>query len=126
MSLIRAFAPVYNTTDDSPVRSRGRFSRLRWLKTRRTTCLSALAYSAVADSSMLPLMLRSFLPSVSRGLVYINTLGRTCLHELFIGYEQVTAWVARFSFKLETNYHQPPFALDGSMGRHTSRRPLLF
>ena len=60
--------------------------------------------------------------SVSHGLVYINIPGRTCLHELFIGYEQVTAWVARFSFKLETNYHQPLFALDGSMGRRTSRR----
>ena len=44
-----------------------------------------------------PQMLRSSLPSVSRGLVYINTPGRTCLHELFIEYEQVTAWVARFS-----------------------------
>ena len=37
--------------------------------------------------------------SVSRGLVYINIPGRTCLHELFIEYEQVTAWVARFSSK---------------------------
>ena len=44
-------------------------------------------------------MRRSFLPSVSRGLVYINILGRTCLHELFIEYEQVTAWVARFFFQ---------------------------
>ena len=60
-------------------------------------------------------------------LVYINIPGRTCLHELFIEYEQVTAWVARFSFnKKEANYHyQPPFALDGSMGRRTSRRPTL-
>ena len=49
--------------------------------------------------SELPLMLRSSLSSVSRGLVYINIPGRTCLHELFIEYEQVTAWVARFSFK---------------------------
>ena len=49
------------------------------------------------------------------GLVYINTPGRTCLHELFIEYEQATAWVARFSFKLEANYHQPPFALDDSL-----------
>ena len=31
-------------------------------------------------------MLRSSLPSVSRGLVYINTLGCTCLRELFIEY----------------------------------------
>ena len=49
--------------------------------------------------SELPLMLWSSLLSVSRGLVYINIPGRTCLHELFIEYEQVTAWVARFSFK---------------------------
>src|SRR3954465_14727791 len=51
--------------------------------------------------SELPLVLRSSLSSVSRGLVYINTPGRTCLHELVIGYEQVTAWVARFFFQLE-------------------------
>ena len=44
-------------------------------------------------------MLWSSLSSVSRGLVYINTPGRTCLHELFIEYEQVTAWVARFFFQ---------------------------
>ena len=51
-------------------------------------------------------MLRLFLPSVSRGLVYINTLGRSCLHELFIEYEQVTSWVARFSSNnLEANYY---------------------
>ena len=30
------------------------------------------------------------------GPVYINKPGRTCLHELFIEYEQVTAWVAQF------------------------------
>ena len=51
-------------------------------------------------------MLRSSLPSVSRGLVYINTLGRACLRELFIEYEQITTWEARFSSnKLEANYH---------------------
>ena len=51
-------------------------------------------------------MLRSSLPSVSRGLVYIDTPGRTCLDELFIEYEQVTTWEARFSSnKLEANYH---------------------
>ena len=56
--------------------------------------------------SVPPQMLRSSLSSVSRDLVYINTPGRTCLHELFIEYEQVTAWVARFSFnKLEASYH---------------------
>ena len=32
-------------------------------------------------------MLRSSLLSASRGLVYINTLGRTYLHELFIEYK---------------------------------------
>ena len=51
-------------------------------------------------------MMRSSLLSVSRGLVYVDIPGRTCLHELFIGYEQVTAWVAQFSFnKMEANYH---------------------
>ena len=35
--------------------------------------------------SELPLMLRSFLSSVSRGLVYVDIPGRTYLHELFIG-----------------------------------------
>ena len=51
-------------------------------------------------------MLRSYFPSVSRGLVYINIPGRTCLHELFIEYEQVTAWESRFFLptKLEANY----------------------
>ena len=48
---------------------------------------------------MPPLIQRSSLPSVSRGLVYINIPGRTCLHELFIEYEQVTAWEARFFFQ---------------------------
>ena len=72
--------------------------------------------------SELPLMLQSFLSSVSRGLVYINIPGRTCLHELF---EQVTAWVARFSFnKMEANYHilsTRRLHLDGSMDMRTSR-----
>ena len=84
--MTRVSAPAYNATDDSPVRSRGRFTRPRRFTTRRTICLSAPAYNVVADSSMLPLMLRSSLLSVSRGLVYINTPGRTCLHELFIEY----------------------------------------
>ena len=54
--------------------------------------------------SMPPLMLRSSLPS--RGLVYINISGRTCLDELFIDYEQVTTWEARFSSNnLEANYY---------------------
>ena len=46
-----------------------------------------------------PLMLRSFLRSVSRGLIYINTPGRIFLDELFIEYEQVTTWEARFLFQ---------------------------
>ena len=69
-------------------------------------------------------MLWSSLPSVSRGLVYINTPGRTRLHELFIEYEQVTAWVARFYFnKMEANYHilsTRHLHLDGSMDMRTS------
>ena len=85
--LTRPSVPVYNTGEDFP--------RPHRLTTPRPTHLSGP-----------PLMLRSSLPSVSRGLVYINTLGRTCLHELFIEYEQVTAWEARFSSnKLEANYH---------------------
>ena len=70
-------------------------------------------------------MLRSSFPSISHGLVYINIPGRTCLHELFIKYEQVTAWVARFFSTKRRQiiiYYQPPFALDGSMGRRTNRR----
>ena len=60
------------------------------------------------------------------GLVYINTSGRTCLQELFIEYEQITAWVARFFFQAKWRqiiiYYQPLSALGGSMGRRTSRR----
>ena len=51
---------------------------------------------------------------------------RTCLHEPFIKYEQVTAWVARFLFQTKWRqiiiYYQPPSALDDSMDRRTSRR----
>ena len=59
-------APVYN--------SRGRLSRPRRLTTPRPTHLAVPS-----------LKLRPSLSSVSRGLVYINIPGRTCLHELFIG-----------------------------------------
>ena len=84
---------------DSPIRAAyrpgDRFARPDRLTTPRP-----------AHLSVPPLMQWSFLPSVSRGLVYINTLGRTCMHELFIEYERVTAWEARFSSnKLEANYH---------------------
>ena len=85
--LTRPSVLVYNTGADFP--------RSHRFKMSRPTHLSES-----------PLMLRSSLSSVSRGLVYINIPGRTCLHELFIEYEQVTAWVARFSFnKMEANYH---------------------
>ena len=111
----RTPAPAYNAVavsrNHAGLQQGGQLARPHRLTTPRPVHLSVP-----------PQMLRSSLPSVSRGLVYINTPGRTCLHELFIEYEQVTAWVARFSFKLEANYHQPPSALDGSMGRRTSRR----
>ena len=69
-------------------------------------CLHRLTTPRPVHLSVPPQMLRSSLPSVSRGLVYIDTQGRTCLDELFIEYEQVTTWEARFSFnKLEANYH---------------------
>ena len=76
---VHASAPVYNTGADFPHPHRFTMSR----------------------PSESPLMLRSSLSSISRGPVYINTPGRTCLHELFIEYEQVTAWVAGF---LPTNW----------------------
>ena len=44
-------------------------------------------------------MFRSSLSFVSRGLVYINTPGRTFLHDMFIEYEQVIACVTRFFFQ---------------------------
>ena len=82
---VHAFAPVYNEEDNLLVRTgvqrRGR-----------------LIYVA-SDAAVV------FIVRLSR-LVYINTPGHTFLHELFIEYEQVTAWVARISFnKLEVNYH---------------------
>ena len=51
-------------------------------------------------------MLRSSLPSVSRGLVYINAPGRTCLHELLLSMSKSLLGKPGFSFnKLEANYH---------------------
>ena len=61
-----------------------------------------------------------------RGLVYINTPDRTCLHELFIEYKASHSLGSPVF--LSTNwrqiitYYPPPSALDGSMGRRTSRR----
>ena len=94
-----ATAPAYNVVavfcGHTGLQQGGQLARPHRLTTPRPVHLS-----------MPPLMLRSSLPSVSRGLVYINTPGRTCLHELFIEYEQVTTWEARFSSnKLEANYH---------------------
>ena len=72
-------------------------------------------------------MLRSFFPSVFRGLVYINTPGRTWLEELFIDYEQVTTWEARFSSnKLEANYHILSVVVcTGWFNGHAHKSPLL-
>ena len=94
-----ATAPAYNAVavsrDHAGLQQGGQLARPHRLTTPRPVHLSVP-----------PQMLRSSLPSVSRGLVYINTPGRTCLHELFIEYEQVTTWEARFSSnKLEANYH---------------------
>ena len=88
---------------------------------------SALAYNAAVDSSVRAAsnIMVVFIVRLSRPGLHQHT-GRTCLHELFIEYEQVTAWEARFS--LPTNwrqiiiYCQSPSALDGSMDRRTSRR----
>ena len=115
----------YSTDSRTGLQRRGRLSRPR-RQGGQLARLHRLTTPRPVHLSVPPQMLRSSLPSVSRGLVYINTPGRTCLHELFIEYEQATAWVARFSFKLEANYHQPPFALDGSMGRRTSHRHYSF
>ena len=89
----------------------------------RLTRPSEPVYNAATDSSVCAASDAAIVFSVclSRPGLHQHT-GPHRLHELFIGYEQVTAWVARFSFKLEAKYHQPPFALDGSMGRRTSRR----
>jgi len=95
----RTPAPAYNAVavfrDHAGLQQGGQLARPHRLTAPRPFHLSVP-----------PQMLRSSLPSVSRGLVYINTPGRACLHELFIVYEQVTAWVAQFSSnKLEANYH---------------------
>ena len=75
-------------------------------------------------------MLRSYFPSVSRGLVYINIPGHTRLRELIIEYEQVTAREARFFFQQNWRqiimYYQPPSALDGSNGQAHKSPPLQF
>ena len=95
----RTLSPVYNAVavsrDRAGLQQGGQLARPYQLTMPRPTHLSEL-----------PLMLRAFLSSVFRGLVYISIPGCTCLDELFIGYEQVTTWVAQFSFnKMEANYH---------------------
>ena len=95
----RTPAPTYNvvavSVDHASLQQGGQLARPHRLTTPRPVHMSV------------PLqMLRLSLPSVFRSLVYINTLGRTYMHELFIEYVQVTTWVARFSSnKLEANYH---------------------
>ena len=85
----RTPAPAYNAVavsrDPAGLQQGGQLARPHRLTMPRPVYLSVP-----------PQMLRSSLPSVSCGLVYINTSGRTCLHELF---EQVTAWVAQFFFQ---------------------------
>ena len=83
----RTPAPAYNAVavsrDHAGLQQGGQLARPHRLTTPRPVHLSVP-----------PQMLRSSLSSVSRGVAYINPPGRTCLHELFIEYEQVTAWVA--------------------------------
>src|SRR3954463_5672977 len=87
-----ATAPAYNAVavsrDHAGLQQGGQLARPHRITTPRPVHLSV------------PLqMLRSSLPSVSRGLVYITTPSRACLCELFIEYEQVTTWEARFLFQ---------------------------
>ena len=107
----RTPAPAYNTMvvsrDRAGLQRRGRLCDHAGLQQGgRLARPHRLTTPRPVHLSVPPQMLRSSLPSVSRGLAYINTPGRTCLHELFIEYEQVTAWETRFSSnKLEANYH---------------------
>ena len=71
-----AYNAVVVSRDHAGLQQGGQLARLHWLTTPRPVHLS-----------MPPLMLWSSLPSVSRGLVYINTPGHTYLHELFIEYK---------------------------------------
>ncbi|KAM3292104.1 hypothetical protein ACQJBY_036179 [Aegilops geniculata] len=108
--------PVAVSRDHAGSQQGGQFARPHRLTTPRPFHLSVPSQK-----------LRSSLTSFSRDLVYINTPGRTCLHELFIEYEQVTAWVAGFlstKWRQIITYYEPPSALSGSMGGRTSRPPL--
>ena len=79
--LTRPSVLVYNTGEDFP--------RPHRLTTPRSTHVSV--------PSLKP---RSSLSSVSRGLVYINTLGRTCLHGMFIEYKASHNWGSPVVFQI--------------------------
>ena len=119
----RAYNAVAVSRDRTGLQRRGRLSRPRRLTTRRQLARPhRLTTPRPVHLFVPPQMLRSSLPSASCGLVYINTSGRTCLHELFIEYEKVTTWEARFSSnKLEENYHYSSSTLDGSIDMRRSR-----
>ena len=91
-----ATAPAYNVVavsrDHAGLQRRGQLARLHRLTTPRPVHLSVP-----------PQMLRSSLPSVSRGLVYINTPGRTCLHELLLSMSKSLLGKPGF---LPTNWRQ--------------------
>ena len=88
----RTPAPAYNSVavsrDHAGLQQGGQLARLHRLTMPRPVHLSVP-----------PQMLRSYFPSASRGLVYINIPGRTCLRKLIIEYEQVTVWEARLFFQ---------------------------
>ena len=67
-----AYSTVAISCDHTGLQQGGQLARPHRLTTPRPVHLS-----------MPPLMLRSSLPSVSRGLVYIDTPSHTCLDELF-------------------------------------------
>ena len=82
-------------------------------------------YNAAADSSVGAATDDAVVSAVrlSRPGLHRHT-GPHRLHELFIGYEQVTAWVARFSFKLEANYHQTA-VFTGWLNKQAHKSPPL-
>ena len=116
----RTLAPAYNSAavscDHTGLQQGGQLARPHRLTTPRPVHLFVP-----------PQMLRSSLPSVSRGLVYINTPGRTCLHERVIEYEQAAAWEAQFSSNnLEENYHVLSAAVGtGRFSGHAHKSPPL-
>ena len=73
----------------------------------RSTRPSAPAYNATAGSSVCVTSDVAVVFTVRLSWPGLHQhIGPHCLHELFIEYEQVTTWEARFSSnKLEANYH---------------------